>query len=70
MDLRVRDGAGTNARHKNRTELSADGKKNALAGEKAALKSGTRVTCQAIKNVGQDVWIKIPSRLDSRILSK
>jgi len=61
VDLRVRDGAGTSARQKKRNELTTDGKKHALKGEMACLKSGTRVTCQSIQDIGQDVWIKIPS---------
>ena len=61
VDLKVRDGAGTNARQKNRNELSLDGQRHALVGAKACLKTGTRVTVQEIKNIGNDVWIKIPS---------
>ena len=61
VDLKVRDGAGTDKRQKNRNELSTDGQKHALAGAMACLKSGTRVTVQEIKNIGNDVWIKIPS---------
>lgn len=61
VDLKVRVGAGTDARQKNRNELSADGQKHALAGTKACLKTGTRVTVQEIKSIGNDVWIKIPS---------
>lgn len=61
VDLKVRDGAGTDKRQKNRNELSADGQKHALIGAKACLKSGTRVTVQEIKNIGNDIWIKIPS---------
>lgn len=61
VDLKVRVGAGTDARQKNRNELSADGQRHALSGVKACLKTGTRVTVQEIKNIGNDVWIKIPS---------
>lgn len=55
VDLKVRDGAGTNARQKNRNELSLDGQRHALVGAKACLKTGTRVTVQEIKNIGNDV---------------
>ena len=59
--LKVRTGAGTGYRRKKRSELTADGKKNAKVQVYATLKKGTRVTCQSIKTVGNDTWIKIPS---------
>lgn len=61
VDLRVREDAGTEKRQKDRNELTADGQKHSLDGEKACLKSGTRVTCREIKDIGNDVWIRIPS---------
>ena len=61
VDLRVRTGAGIDKRQKDRSELTADGKKHALSGEKACLKSGTRVTCLEIQEIGNEVWIRIPS---------
>ena len=61
VNLKVREGAGTDKRWKKRNELTADGQKNALAGENAVLKTGTRVTCKDIKNIGNDIWVKIPS---------
>lgn len=61
VDLRVREDAGTEKRQKNRNELTADGQKHSLEGEKACLKSGTKVTCLEIKELGNDVWIRIPS---------
>lgn len=61
VDLKVRVGAGTSARQKKRSELTADGKKHALAGEMACFKAGTKVTCLEIKNIGNDVWIRVPS---------
>ena len=61
VDLRVREGAGTDKRQKKRSELTADGQNHALSGVYACLRAGTRVTCQDIKNIGNDVWIKIPS---------
>lgn len=61
VDLKVRDGAGTDKRHKDRDELTADGQKHALPGKKACLESGTRVTCKEVKELGNDIWIRIPS---------
>lgn len=61
VDLRVRDGAGTTEKQKKRSELTLDGQKHALPGEYACLKSGTKVTCKDVKNIGNDVWIRIPS---------
>ena len=40
VNLKVRDGAGTNNKQKDYKELTADGKKNAQKGEKAVLNSG------------------------------
>ena len=57
--LTVRTGAGTNNRAKSYSELTANAKANAYSD--GTLKKGTRVTCQAVKNVGSDVWMKIPS---------
>ena len=61
VNLKVRDGAGTDARWKDKKELSADGQKNALNQSKAVLKAGTRVTIKEIKAIGNDNWIRIPS---------
>lgn len=61
VNLKVRDGAGTGARWKNKNELSKDGQKNALNQEKAVLKAGTKVTVKEIKTIGNDTWIRIPS---------
>lgn len=56
-DMKVRTGAGTNYRQKKRSELTADGKKHALAGTYACLKKGTKVTCQKVSGN----WMQIPS---------
>mgnify|MGYP003307663106 CR=1 FL=1 len=61
VNLKVRDGAGTGARWKNKNELSKDGQKNALNQTNAVLKAGTRVTVKEIKASGNDVWVRIPS---------
>lgn len=61
VDLKVRKDAGTDKEQKKRNELTADGQKNSYNQEYAVLKTGTKVTCEEIKNVGSDIWIKIPS---------
>ena len=58
-DLNVRTGAGISYRKKSRSELTADGRKHADA--EGQFKKGTRVTCKAVKNVGNQVWIQTPS---------
>ena len=57
--LRVRTGAGTNYAAKSYSQLTANAKQNAYSN--GCLKKGTRVTCQEVKTVGSDVWIRIPS---------
>lgn len=61
VDLNVRYGAGTNNAIKKYSELTSDGKKHAYNQTNAVLKKGTIVTCQNIVNVGNDIWLKIPS---------
>lgn len=60
-NMNVRTGAGTNYSKKKRNQLTADGKKHSLTGVYAVLKNGTKVTSKAVKKVGNDVWIQIPS---------
>lgn len=60
VELKVRTGAGTNYRAKKRSELTADGRKHDKDGD-ACLDAGTQITCQQVKNVGSDIWIKCPS---------
>lgn len=57
--LTVRTGAGTNYKAKAYSQLTANAKQNAY--KDGTLKKGTRVTCQATKKVGADIWMKIPS---------
>lgn len=57
--LAVRTGAGTNYSRKSYSQLTANAKQNAYSD--GYLKEGTRVTCKAIKNVGSDIWMQIPS---------
>ena len=57
--LTVRTGAGTNYKAKTKSQLTADGQKHANGN--GCLVNGTRVTCQATKSVGSDIWMQIPS---------
>lgn len=60
-NVKVRAGAGTDARRKKTSELTADGKKHTLNQENATLKEGTKVTVQEVKTVDGDTWVRIPS---------
>lgn len=57
--LAVRTGAGTGYARKSHSQLTANARKNAYSD--GYLKAGTRVTCKAVKSVGSDIWIQIPS---------
>lgn len=57
--LRVRTGAGTNYTAKTYSQLTSNAQKHAYSN--GCLKKGTEVTCKQIKNVGDDIWMKIPS---------
>jgi surface antigen len=57
--LSVRVGAGTNNTRKTYAQLTANAKENAYS--TGHLKKGVAVTCLAVKNVGSDIWIRIPS---------
>ncbi len=61
--LKVRSGAGTNYSQKTYNQLTDNAKANAYGSgvNAGCLKAGTRITCQEIKNIGNDIWIKIPS---------
>lgn len=61
--LKVRDGVGTKANQVPYANLTANAKEHAISEgiNKGCLKVGTKVTCQAIQNDGNDIWIKIPS---------
>lgn len=61
--LKVRNGAGTNNKQKTYSQLTDNAKANAYSTgvNKGCLKKGTRVTCLEVKNVGSDIWIRIPS---------
>lgn len=57
--LRVRTGAGTIHTVKARKELTLDGQKH--ADSQGRLQSGTAVQCLELRNVGNDIWMRIPS---------
>lgn len=59
-DLIVRTGPGTNYKAVGYHGLSADAKKKDTDKD-GALNSGARVTCKALKTVGNDIWMQIPS---------
>lgn len=60
VELRVRTGAGTGCAAKSHSQLTADGQKHDRDND-GCLDAGTVVTCQEVKNIGSDVWIKAPS---------
>ena len=60
VELAVRTGAGTKYAIKKNSQLTADGRKNDKDKD-GALDKGTKVTCKAIKKVGNDIWMKTPS---------
>lgn len=61
--LKVRSGAGTNYAQVPYEKLTSNAKAHAYSSgyNKGCLKEGTRVTCLEVKNVGNDIWIRIPS---------
>lgn len=59
--VNVREKAGISSRRLRKNELTADGQKNSIIGVYAILKKGTKVTAQEVKELGNDIWIKIPS---------
>jgi len=56
-DMRVRTGPGTGYRQRAYSELTADGKRHALAGSLACLRAGTQITCLEMRGD----WMRIPS---------
>lgn len=57
--LRVRTGPGTGYATKSRKQLTVNAREQAYSN--GTLKKGTRVTCKDVREVGNDIWIKIPS---------
>lgn len=60
VELKVRTGAGANNSAKTHGQLTADGRKHDKDKD-GALDVGTKVTCQSVKKIGSDIWIKTPS---------
>lgn len=60
VELKVRTAAGTDASVKKHSQLTVDGRKHDKDKD-GALDKGTVVTCQAIKKIGNDIWMKSPS---------
>lgn len=57
--LTVRKGAGTSYAKVTYANLTANAKKNAYSN--GTLKKGTKVTCKAVKNNNNEIWMQIPS---------
>lgn len=60
VELNVRKAAGTGNATVGYSGLTANAKTHDKDKD-GAIDKGTRVTCQAIKKVGNDIWMKIPS---------
>lgn len=60
IELNVRKGAGTNYTKVGYSRLTAKIKANDKDKD-GAIDKGTKVTCKAIKKVGNNIWMKIPS---------
>lgn len=60
VELKVRTGSGTNYPAKKHSQLTVDGQKYDKDRD-GCLDAGTKVTCQKIQNVGDDIWMKVPS---------
>lgn len=60
IELNVRKGAGTNYTKVGYSRLTANVKANDKDKD-GAIDKGTKVTCKAIKKVGNNIWMKIPS---------
>lgn len=59
-ELKVRKGAGTTYAAKKYSELTSGGKASDKDKD-GCLDKGTKVTCQEVKKVGGDIWIRCPS---------
>lgn len=60
VELNVRKAAGTGNATVGYSGLTANAKTHDKDKD-GAIDKGTRVTCQAIKKIGNDIWMKIPS---------
>lgn len=61
VNLKVRKNAGINSKWIDYNQLTPNAKLHAEKNKKAILKKGTKVTCQGIYYVNNDIWLKIPS---------
>lgn len=59
-NMSVRTGPGTSYRRKSHSELTADGQAHDRD-KNGCLDAGTVITCQEIRQVGSQIWIKAPS---------
>ncbi|MDD7391183.1 MAG: N-acetylmuramoyl-L-alanine amidase [Lachnospiraceae bacterium] len=59
-ELKVRTGPGTNYAAKTHGQLSAGGQSHDADGD-GALDKGTVITCQEVRQAGEDIWIRCPS---------
>ncbi|MCD7764386.1 MAG: lysozyme [Lachnospiraceae bacterium] len=60
VELKVREAAGTDADALTHSELTTNAQKNDTDND-GALDKGTKVTCQELKTIGNDIWMRIPS---------
>ena len=60
VELKVRTGPGTDYPVKKHSQFSAGGQKQDRDGD-GALDKGTVITCQEVRKVGKDIWIRCPS---------
>lgn len=60
VELKVRSGPGTNYAAKTHSQLSAGGQSHDADGD-GALDKGTVITCQEVRQAGEDIWIRCPS---------
>lgn len=61
-NMKVRSGPSLDARQKERSELTADGRKHAVNQKKAVMKMGTRVTCKEDRfDDDGNEWLRTPS---------
>ena len=70
VNLKVRTGAGTWFSQKLFKDLTINAKLHSFRQNFAVLKKGTKVTCLETKIENNNIWIRIPSRLDCRFLSR
>lgn len=68
VNLKVRTGAGTWFSQKLFKDLTINAKLHSFRQNFAVLKKGTKVTCLETKIENNNIWIRIPSRLDCRFL--